>query len=103
FGLQNGAASIPGVQVIRIDQIKIFVVLPRDHGESAADATRKQSHPFVPASVSLQRRHPKGQKVTGLEQLGSDRSAAVSRVGCVERLFPSVVELHESSVLDAVR
>ena len=41
------ASAVPGIQIVRIDEIQILIVLPRDHGELAVDLARKQRHALV--------------------------------------------------------
>src|SRR5580704_14485233 len=91
------------MQVVRIDEIEVLVVLPPDHGELAVDLSGKQSHPLIAGSRAPERRHPKGQEVAGLNQFGPDRDAAIRGVGCVEYFPFAAVEFHESSILYAIR
>src|SRR5204862_5788867 len=100
---QNCDASIPGMQVGRIDKVEVFVILPPDHGVLAADLSREQGHALVPRGGSPQRRHAKGDEIGRLDQLGSYRRSAIGGVGRVERLCASILEFHEASILDAVR
>ena len=101
--LQDRNAAIPGMQVGRIDEIEVLVVLPADHGVLAVDLPGEQGHALVPCGGSPQGRHAKGYEIGGLDQLGSYRGAAIGGVCRVEGLSPAVFEFHETGIFDPVR
>ena len=39
--------AAPKMQIFRIDEIQILIVLPRDHGELAVNFSREQRHTLV--------------------------------------------------------
>jgi hypothetical protein len=47
FQLHNGLTAVPCVQVVRMNQVQVLLILLCDHGVSAANFTREQRHPFV--------------------------------------------------------
>jgi len=67
FRLQDSEATIPGVQVVRVDEIQVLIVLPRDHGVVAADALdesaaeelldSREVHYFLKPTLYLVPRH----------------------------------------------
>src|SRR4029450_560057 len=101
--LQDRLTAFPSVQIVRIDQIKILVVLPRNHGVLAVDPARKQRHTLVACRRTMQRRHSKREEVAGLDQLRSNRSAPVSGIGRVVGGPAAIAELDKTGVFYAVR
>ena len=101
-GLKNTLTAIPCVEVVRVDQMEVFVVLPSDHRVAAIDLTREQTHALVARCCSTHGRHAERSEVRRLQQFGPNAPAAVGRVGCVECLAPLVLEFNEASILDAV-
>jgi hypothetical protein len=51
LGFQDRRSAIPAIQIVRIDEIKILVVLPRNHGELAVDLSRNSAMPLFCAAV----------------------------------------------------
>src|SRR2546423_6269914 len=102
FRLQNGSTAVPCVKVVGIDQIEVLVVLPTDHRIATIDLSRKQGHTLVARRRPAERNHPERSKVRRFEQLRTDRTATIGRVGCIEGFSSIVVEFNETSVLDAV-
>ena len=100
--LQDRLTAFPPVQVVRIDQIKVLVVLSRDHGVLAVDPAREQRHALVERGTAVQGRHSERQEVAGLDQFRSDRCALVGGVGCVIGLAVAIGEFDEAGVLDTV-
>ena len=50
-GFQDGVATVPGIQIIRIYEIEVFVILPGNHGVPAADAPGNSAMPLFLAAV----------------------------------------------------
>src|SRR6266571_3920279 len=102
FGLKNGLTTVPRVEVVGIDQIEVLVILPPDHRIAATDSPWKQSHSLVARRRSAEWSHPERSEIHRFEQLGTDRPAAIGRVGGVVDFSSIVVKFNESCVFDAV-
>src|SRR5436853_7185605 len=102
FGLKKGFAAFPRVEVVGIDQIEVFVILPPDHRIAATDFPWKQSHSLVARRRSAERSHSERSEIHRFEQLGTYRPAAIGRVGGVVDCSSIVVEFDEPGVLDAI-
>ena len=101
--LQDRDTAIPGIQIRRIQQVEVLIVLPADHGVVAADLSGKQRHALVASGGPAQRGHAKRNEIARLDQLGSYRCAAIGSV-CRVKGFPrAIFKLHEAGILDAVR
>ncbi len=102
LGLQDRLATFPCVQVFRLEQVQVFVVLPADHRVSAIQLAWEQRHSLVATGGTAERRHAKRQEILGFDQLRANRFAGVSRVRRVIRRRRSL-EPHESRIFDPIR
>ena len=91
-----------GAQIIRVNQIKILVILPRDHRVFAIDLARKQRHTLVASRVAIQCRQAKRNEVGRLDEFRSDRPSAIGGIGRIICSVVAVAKLDEARVLDSI-
>ncbi len=95
--------GVPEVQHVRVHQIDVLVVLPREHRVQPPNLAGEQREALVPHLGAVERADPEPQEVVGLEDLRQDHLAVERGVGRVVADRAVVVEeLDEPGVLDAV-
>ena len=88
---------------VRVHQVDVLVVLPRQHGIEPVDLAREECEALVADLGAVQGADLEVQEVVGLEDLRQDHLAVEGGVGgVVADRAVVVVELDEAGVLDAV-
>ncbi len=103
FRFQNGLTAVPCGEVVRIDQIQILIILPRDHGVIAADLPWEQRHALVLGSSAPQRCQPERHEIVGRDQFGTDRPPAIGGIGRVVGFPALIAKFDKARILNAVR
>src|SRR5689334_8938166 len=77
---ENEFRIVPEINIIRIHQVDVFVVLTREHGVKTSNFAREKSHAFILHGRPIESHELEMQKIRRLEELRQDEFAVVRGV-----------------------